>query len=157
MKDKKPLYLVADPETGEAYVARLIPDKRRIIEPRTLPLVQILRVVNYPRQHAIQDKSVAMEIPAIPEGTFVRMAIAAELGADDLRWHRLRTYESSLRAAQAEALRLSESEKEREIIRRHNAGEYGRRRCVKSYTKDEIKYMMEQHACPTPEGQAIDG
>ena len=143
MKDRKPLYLVGDPETGEAYVARLIPDKRVNIEPRTLPLVQILRVVNYPRQHAIQDQSVAMEIPAIPEGTYVRMAIVKELSQDEIRVSSLRTYESSLRAAQKAALRLACSETEREIIRRHLFGAYGRRRAVKSYTREEIKYLIE--------------
>ena len=134
------LYLAADPETGEAYVVRHIPDKRRALEPRTLPMVQILLVVNYPRQHAIQDPSVAMEIPAIPAGTFTRMAIVREIDPDEIRGM---TYAGSLRAAQEEALRLTDSDKEAEIIRRHMAGEYYRRRLVKSYTREEIKFMAE--------------
>ena len=137
------LYLAADPETGEAYVVRLIPDKRRALEPRTLPLTQILRVVNYPHQHAIQDAGVAMEFPAIPEGAYVRLAIVREISQDEMRGKTMRSYESSLLAAQEEELRMTGSEKEAEIIRRHMAGEYCRRRLVKSYTREEIKFMAE--------------
>ena len=144
------LYVAGDVETGEAYVARLIPDRYRAVEPRTLPMVQILLVVNYPRQHAIQDPSVAMEIPAIPAGTFTRMAIVREIDPDEIRGM---TYAGSLRAAQEEALRLTDSDKEAEIIRRHMAGEYYRRRLLKSYTKEEVQFMMENRACFSSETQ----
>lgn len=150
MTDQWPLYLVGDAETGEAYVARLIPEPEGIYGPETRPLVQILRVAAYPRQHAIQDPGVALEIPAIPKGTFTRLSLIAEISADDVDTG---SYEISLRRAQQEALELAETEKEREIIRRHMAGEYYRRRLVKSYTREEVKFMVDQHSGKKPEAE----
>jgi anthranilate phosphoribosyltransferase len=73
----------------------------------------------------------------------VRLAIVREISQDEMRGKTMRSYESSLRAAQEEELRMTGSEKEAEIIRRHMAGEYCRRRCVKNYTREEIKFMAE--------------
>lgn len=135
------LVLAGDPETEEIYAARVIDEEKRGHGPETLPLVKILRVARYPRQHAIKDHDVALEIPALQEGLILRMAILKRLSEQEREAFLSRTYQESLRAAQEEALREAANEREAYIIQRHINGEYFRKRMVRSYTPTEVKFL----------------
>ena len=141
--ERERLALVGDPETEEIYFAQVIDEEKRGHGPETLPLVKILRVARYPRQHAIQDHGVALEMPALQEGLILRMAILKRLSEKEGKAFLSRTYQESLLAAQRQALIDAERENEREIITRHLDGVYTRRRTVRSYTREEIKIMMQ--------------
>ena len=135
------LALVGDPETGEIYAAQVVDTEKRGHGPDTLPLVRLLRVARYPDQHAIQDKDVALELPAIAFGTFLRMAILKDLNEKEKEAFLSRSWAQSLLDAQKQALKDAANEREREIIRRHLDGDVQRPRRVKCYTLEEVKMI----------------
>lgn len=136
------LVLAGDPETGEIYAAQVIDEEKHGHGPETLPLVRLLRVARYPDQRAIQQKDVALELPAIAFGTYLRMAILKELDEREKTAFLSVSWEKSLRDAQKQALKDAANEKEQEIIRRHLDGEVLRERRVRSYTREEIRIMQ---------------
>ena len=137
-----PLVYSGDVETGEIYIAQLVDDQKRGHGEETLPLVRILRVAEYPRQHAIQDHEVAMEFPPLEEGLVLRMAVFWALTPEEAEAARADTYKRSLREAQKRALKTAANEKEREIIRRHLDGVYRRKRLVRAYAPWEVKILL---------------
>ena len=141
MEQEPRLVLAGDPETGEIYAAWVIDEEKRGHGPETLPMVQIVRVARYPDQHAIQDREVTMERPALSYGTNLRMAILKELSDEEREAFLSRAWKQCLRDAQKQALREAKSEKEKAIIRRHLDGEIWRKRRVRSYTREEIRIM----------------
>ena len=140
-KKEQRLVLAGCPETGEIYAAQVIDEEKRGHVEETLPIVRIVRVARYPDQHALQYKDVALEIPALPEGLMLRMAILTELSDKEKEAFLGLTWEKCLREAQEQALLDAKNEREKEIIQRHISGEYLRKRIVRCYTADEIKRL----------------
>lgn len=136
------LVLAGDPETGEIYAAQVIDEKKHGHGPETLPLVRLLRVARYPDQRAIQQKDVALELPAIAFGTYLRMAILKGLDEREKTAFLSVSWEKSLRDAQKQALKDAANDREREIIRRHLDGDVQRPRRVKCYTLEEVKFLL---------------
>ena len=116
------------PDLGEEYVCAVADASRHGHGPETSPIVRVLRVLRYPRQHALYWPDKAVEIPAVEAGCICRLPFLRQATAEELA--RFGSYEESLAAAQAEALAREENEDSREIVRRHMAGEYRRARTV---------------------------
>lgn len=144
-KEKDRLALVGDPETGEIYAALVIDEEKRGHGHQTLPLIKIMRVARYPDQRAIQDHSVTLEMPALAFGTITRMAILKELSDKEREAFLSRTWKQSLRDAQKQALRDAANEREKEVIRRHLDGDVWRKRIVKTYTREEVKFLTGEY------------
>lgn len=142
MEQERRLVLAGDPETGEIYAVRVIDEEKRGHPPSTNPMIEICRVARYPDQRAIHERDVALELPALAEGTILRMSILKELTEDEQAAFLGISYAESLRNAQETALAEAATEKEREIIRRHLDGVYLRRRRMRTYTRQEVKVML---------------
>ena len=129
-------------DLGEEYLAELVNASRDRVHPGVNPIVKVLRVMRYPQQHAIYWPDVAIEIPPIREGAYVRLEVHRPATEDEAR--RFRTYADSLRWAQEHALDRAETEAEREILRRHLAGEYRRQRKARYFSAWELVKRMEE-------------
>lgn len=124
------------PDLGERYLCALVARGRHGAD----PIVRVLAVVRYPRQHALYWPDVAIEIPPVEAGCVCRLHLYGRAvlvgrrgrltGAMRMRRQApIRLYALSLKRAQRAAL-AREAGEAREIIRRHIAGEYRRRRAV---------------------------
>ena len=127
-------------DLGEEYMAELIyaVDRERILG--VDPVVKILRVLKYPRQHALYWPDQAIEIPPIAESEYVRMHVLRAAGPDELK--ALGSWDECLRHAQERALQEETNEEAREIIRRHLSGEYRRKRTAHTFTRWEIDELV---------------
>lgn len=127
-------------DLGEEYMAELIyaVDRERILG--VDPVVKILRVLKYPRQHALYWPDQAIEIPPITESEYVRMHILRAAGPDELK--ALGSWDECLRRAQERALKDETNEQAREIISRHMAGDYRRKRSAYTFTSWEIDELV---------------
>ena len=116
------LILAGDPELRDVYVCSVIrpPDHMA-----ANPLVRVIRIIRYPIQHAILLPDVPNENPPIPEGTVCRLTAIGPAPPEETEG----SPAEALRNAQEEYLRNCPPE-EAGIVRRHMAGEYGKRRVV---------------------------
>ena len=132
-------------DLGERYLARMIAPGRFGAD----PIVRVLAVIRYPRQHALYWPDVAIEIPPIEAGCICRLHILSEraniprICANNARVRgkkrRLRLYAGSLERARREAAKRARTAGEMEILARHGAGEVRRARQVRRYNRWEAE------------------
>lgn len=160
--DEQRIVIAGDVETGEEYLARIVDDGAHGHDPPPRPIVQILRVVKYPRQQAIAHPEIAMEFPPIEAGTMCRMDALREPTKRERARMNL-TADEARSMALVRAIDETESEEEREILRRHAAGEYGRRRVIVTFSSSNIAYLekysqgMEAYGLPEGMGELPGG
>ena len=124
-----------EPEHGDSYLVEIIDDAAHGHDPKPHPIVKILQILSYPAQRAIAHPDIASETPPLPEGCLCRLQLLAEapsmagIGVD---------YARSLREAQEKAVKDAHSDQEREIIRRHMAGDIRGKRAVLTFKPWEI-------------------
>lgn len=128
------LVVVRDPEIGDEYLARVAQEIRPGTHARN-PIVEILRILAYPMQHAVLWTDVPNENPPLKAGTLCRMPVARPPGQADLRFD---SWEASLAAALSAAMGAARSEAETEILRRHAAGTVRGRRAVLIYKRWQL-------------------
>ena len=129
-------------DLGERYLARMIAPGRFGAD----PIVRVLAVIRYPRQHALYWPDVAIEIPPIEAGCICRLHILenfprkrAKSAPVRGKGRRLRLYAGSLERARREAAKRARTAGEMEILARHEAGEYRRARQVRRYNRWEAE------------------
>ena len=158
------LLIAGDRETGEEYLARVVDDAPHGHDPPPRPIVQVLRVVRYPDQRAIADPDVAMEFPAIGAGTMCRLESMRDPTAEECALSAL-SPEESVRMAIIRAMDEARNEAERDILRRHAAGQYGRARVLVTFHSSDISYLTkysgrikgEHHGLPEDLGELPRG
>ena len=127
--------VVRDPEIGDEYLARVV----RSIRPGTHarnPLVEILRILVYPSQHAILWPDVPDGHPPLHVGTLCRMPVARDPRGEDMRFG---SWEESLAASTAAAMAAADGE-ELELIKKHAAGKTRRQRSIPIYRRTDIEH-----------------
>ena len=134
------MMIAGDRETGEEYLARVVDDRAHGHDPPPRPIVEVLRTVRYPDQRAIADPEVAMEFPAIGAGTLCRLDALREPTAEECALFAL-SPEEALGKAISRAMDEARSEEEKEILIRHAAGQYGRRRVLVTFSSYDISYL----------------
>ena len=139
-KPMRGLIIAGDRETGEEYLARIVDGEAHGHDPPPNPIVEILRAVKYPHQHAIAHPETAAERPAIVAGALCRMAVIRE-PADGERALLGMSAEEALQRAIRRAIMETDNEEEREILRRHSAGETGRGRVILTFLPIDIQYL----------------
>ena len=159
--EEQRIVIAGDAETGEEYLARIVDDGAHGHDPPPRPIVQILRMVRYPNQRAIAHPETVAERPAIEAGTMCRMDALREPTKRERARLNL-TADEARSMALVRAIDETESEEEREILRRHAAGEYGRRRVIITFTKSDLEYYkknqrMEAHGLPKDMGELPGG
>lgn len=112
-------------ETGERYLVSLVDDSARGHDPKPHPIVKILQVISYPAQRAIMHPDIPHEMRPLQEGLICRMQIFGK--SDHLPFP---DYGSSLQAALLSALETAKAPREREILIRHQKGEFHGQRAV---------------------------
>lgn len=129
-------------DLGEKYLARMIAPGRHGAD----PIVRVLAVIRYPRQHALYWPDVAIEIPPIEAGCICRLHFLAHYARERTKnarvrgkMRRMRLYAGSLERARREAAKKARTAGEREILARHGAGEYRRARQVRRYNRWEAE------------------
>ena len=125
------LYLIAgEKELGEEYLCELVRPKESCHGPHTSPTVRVLRILRYPRQHAILWPDVPNEVSPLQSGRIyllhgIRQATEEEI---DRYWD----WETSLTVTQAEAL-IEAPPAERDILIRHRMGVFLSRRVLHTF------------------------
>lgn len=129
-------------DLGERYLARMIAPGRFGAD----PIVRVLAVIRYPRQHALYWPEVAIEIPPIEAGCICRLHILENYSRERAKsapvrgkGRRLRLYAGSLERARREAAKRARTAGEMEILARHRAGEVRRARQVRRYNRWEAE------------------
>lgn len=127
------IYLIAgERELGEEYLCELVRPKAICHGPRTSPIVRVLRILRYPRQHAIIWPDVPNDVSPLEGGKiYLLPSIRA---ATDEEIERFADWETSLSVTQAEAL-VEAPPAEQVILIRHRMGVYTSRRVL--HTIDE--------------------
>lgn len=159
------LVIAGREDLQEEYLAALIDGVYSGIN----PIVEIILILRYPIQHAIYWPDVVCENSPLRAGLvcrlpFLRVATPEEAGLFKAHGPNgtcdaplpdmvkavartpeadVRRYCESLAAAQREALKGVKTDGEREIITRHMAGDYRRRRMVRAYTPWELEQHMK--------------
>ena len=136
------MIIAGDRETGEEYLARIVDDRAHGHDPPPRPIVQILRVIRYPNQRAIAHPEITMEFPPIASGTMCRMDVIRE-ATEEERALFAHSPEEADAMARSRAMASARSEQERDILRRHAAGEYGRRRVIVKFSSYDIDYLQK--------------
>lgn len=136
------LLIAGRDDLGERYLARMIAPGRFGAD----PIVRVLAVIRYPRQHALYWPEVAIEIPPIEAGCICRLHILANYSRERAKsapvrgkGRRLRLYAGSLERARREAAKRARTAGEMEILARHGAGEVRRARQVRRYNRWEAE------------------
>ena len=135
------LVIAGDRETGEEYLAEIVDGLPHGHDPPPRPIVRVLRVVRYPNQRAIMEQDVATEFPPIGEGTLCRLDVhraptAAEKSLLEL------SAEDALGMALKRAMEDAKSDAERDILRRHADGQYGRKRALLTFHASDIAFLQ---------------
>ena len=133
--------IAGDRESGEEYLAQVADDMAHGHDPPPRPIVLILRAVRYPNQRAFAHPDRPMELPAIGAGTLCRLEILRE-PTEAERALLFMTEAEALGRAIRRAMRETDSEGEREILRRHANGEIGRRRVIVTFHPSDIDYLQ---------------
>ena len=145
--------IAGDRESGEEYLARIVDGEAHGHDPPPRPIVMILRAVRYPNQRAFAYADRPMELPAIGAGTLCRLDILREPTEAERALLSITEAEALGRAIRR-AMRETDSEGEREILRRHAKGEIGRGRVMVTFHPSDIadlkKYSgkCEAHGIP---------
>ena len=134
------LVIAGDRESGEEYLARIVDGDAHGHDPPPRPIVMILRAVRYPNQRAFAHPDRPMELPAIRAGTLCRMEILRE-PTEAERALLFMMEADALGRAIRKAMRETDSEGEREILRRHAKGEIGRGRVMLTFRKSDIDWL----------------
>ena len=125
------LYLIAgEKELGEEYLCELVRPRALCHGPRTSPTVRVLRILRYPRQHAIVWPDVPNEVRPLEGGRIY--LLPGIRPATDEEIERFADWETSLSVTQAEAL-IDAPPAEREILIRHRMGIYISRRVLHTF------------------------
>lgn len=158
MEREHRLCIAWDAEHGDSYLAEIVDDEAHGHDPKPHPIVKILQIISYPAQRAIAHPETAHETPPLPEGCFCRLQILAE--APSVAGIGI-NYKKALREAREKAMDEARSEREKEIIRRHMAGDIRGKRAVVTYRAWEIQGMParrgneEEHAKPNYQGEHL--
>lgn len=135
------LVIAGDRESGEEYLARIVDGEAHGHDPPPRPIVMILRAARYPNQRAFAHPDRAMELPAIGAGTLCRLEIIRE-PTDDEQALLSMTEAEALGLSIRRAMRETDSEGEREILRRHAQGDVRRGRVMVTFRKSDIDYLQ---------------
>lgn len=134
--------IAGDRESGEEYLARIVDGEAHGHDPPPRPIVLILRAVRYPNQRAFAHPDRPMELPAIGAGTLCRMEILRDAADEEAALLALPEGEALGRAIRR-AIAETDSEGEREILRRHANGEIGRGRVMVTFHPSDIAYLKK--------------
>jgi len=127
-----------DAEHGDSYLVDIIDDEAHGHDPKPNPIVKILQILSYPAQRAIAHPETAHETPPLPDGCYCRLPILAEAPSmAGIPIDRGKAMRDAMRQAMDEA----RSDQEREIIRRHMAGDIRGTRAVVTFKPSEIAYI----------------
>ena len=138
---KGTLIVAGNADNGEEYLCQLLCDRLCGHVEGLSPLVRVRLILRYPRQRALYWPEQAAEIPPLPCGAVCRLPLLRQATREEAG--RFSTYAESLEACQREALREAQSEREREILLRHMAGDIGPRRTVKFFKRYEWRREMD--------------
>lgn len=69
------LVVACDTDHGDTYLAETLRLTRGRCDTGALPIVRVLRVLDYPRQCSILYEDVPNDVAPIPEGTITRLTI----------------------------------------------------------------------------------
>lgn len=131
------LVIAGDGELQEEYLAALIDGD----QPGVNPIVRVILILRYPIQHAIYWPDAVCENSPIRAGLVCRLPLLRMATPEEAGLYS--DYPESLAAAQRAALEAAKTDGEREIITRHMAGDYRRRRLVCTYTPNELDQHMK--------------
>ena len=128
------------PDLGEKYLAEMQNPSHDRLRAGIDPVVRVLAVLTYPRQHALYWPDVPIEIPPIGAGVYCRLHVYRD--ATDAEAERYTDYAASLEEAQRDYLSRCDSPEERGIVERHMRGEYRRKRMARYFDALELdKYI----------------
>lgn len=144
MEQERRLAIAWDAEHGDSYLAEIVDDQAHGHDPKPNPIIKVLQIISYPAQRAIAHPEVAHEAPPLPEGCLCRLPILA--AAPSMAGIGI-NYARALREAQERAMDEARSAQEREIIRRHMAGEIRGARAVITYKPWELEHIKGERSC----------
>ena len=134
------LIIAGDLENGDEYLSEIVDDLPHGHDPTPRPIVRVLRAARYPNQRAITDPDIPMEFPAIEAGTLCRLEVLRK-PTDEERALLNMSAEEALGKALNQAMEEARNEEERDILRRHAAGQFGRRRVLVTFLSSDIAYL----------------
>ena len=140
--DKEKLVIAGDRETGEAYLARIVDGDAHGHDPPPRPIVLILRAVRYPNQRAFAHADRAVELPALSAGIMCRMEILRDAADEEAALLALPEGEALGRAIRR-AISETDSDEEKDILRRHAEGDVRRGRVVLKFHPSDIAYLKK--------------
>lgn len=119
------------PDLGEEYLCELLAKGKHGAD----PIVRVEALLRYPRQHALYNPDVAVEIPPIAPGRVCRLPF-------------LRAWSGETPPDPGDALREALAREScpagREIIRRHMEGEYCRQRQAVYFNPRELEKCIKE-------------
>lgn len=140
MESEKNLVIAGDRETGEEYLAQLVDGDAHGHDPPPRPIVLILRAVRYPNQRAFAHPDRAVELPALGAGIMCRMEILRDAADKEAALLALPEGEALGRAIRR-AIAETDSEEEKDILRRHAEGDVRRGRVVLTFHPSDLEYL----------------
>lgn len=138
--DKEKLVIAGDLESGEEYLARIVDGDAHGHDPPPRPIVLILRAVRYPNQRAFAHPDRAVELPALGTGIMCRMEILRDAADEEAAMLALPEGEALGRAIRR-AIAETDSDEEKDILRRHAEGDVRRRRVVLTFRQSDVDYL----------------